>query len=286
MFKVPDTQVAGHHAEGGQLGPLIDDSGRFYKPLQSKGRGLHELEFYTKFASLSEIPDHIRGFFPVFSGSKTIEASDGSGPCVHIILQDLMFGRTNPSVMDIKMGSRTWYPQASDSYIQKCLQKDRESTSVSLGFRVSGLQVYTGEDSGPWKPAKNLVRSFSHEDVRLVLKRFVSSNPSLDKDTIPDCLFASLVYGGSDGVLAQLKKLKEWFEGQTLFHFYSCSVLMLFEKETAEKSKIGSAEVKLVDFAHVVDGDGVIDHNFLGSLCSLIKFISDIVKDADKEDGV
>ena len=35
--------------------------------------------------------------------------------------------------------------------------------------------------------------------------------------------------------------------------------------------------VKLVDFAHVAEGNGVIDHNFLGGLCSLIKFISDIV---------
>ena len=34
MLKVPDHQVAGHQGGHGQPGPLIDDSGRFYKPLQ------------------------------------------------------------------------------------------------------------------------------------------------------------------------------------------------------------------------------------------------------------
>ena len=34
-----------------------------------------------------------------------------------------------------------------------------------------------------------------------------------------------------------------------------------------------------MDFAHVEEGNGVIDHNFLGGLCSLIKFISEVLTD-------
>uniref|UniRef100_A0A5B6ZWL5 Inositol polyphosphate multikinase n=2 Tax=Davidia involucrata TaxID=16924 RepID=A0A5B6ZWL5_DAVIN len=277
MLKVPLHQVAGHQASGGQLGPLIDDSGRFYKPLQSDERGSSEVAFYTSFSSNTRIPDHICRFFPVFYGTQLLEASDGSGLHPHLVLQDLVSGRLNPSIMDIKIGSRTWPPESSDDYMQKCLKKDRESTSLPLGFRVSGLQIYGSKESGFWKPEKKLIKNFSAEDVKLVLRKFVSSNASTDSDSELDCSFASVIYGGSTGILAQLLELKAWFEDQTIFHFYSCSVLLVYEKELVLKGRSSGAEVKLIDFAHVVEGRDVIDHNFLGGLCSLIKFVSEIL---------
>ncbi|KAH7866840.1 hypothetical protein Vadar_025660 [Vaccinium darrowii] len=277
MLKVPAHQVAGHQASDGKLGPLVDDSGRFYKPLQSEERGANEVAFYTSFSSNKQIPDHIRRFFPVFYGTQLLKASDGSGMCPHLVLQDLVSSHINPSIMDIKIGSRTWPPQASEDYIAKCLKKDRGSTSTELGFRISGFQVYGSKESGYWKPDKRYFRSFTTEDVKLALRKFVSSNASADSDCNPDCAFASVIYGGSMGILAQLLELKAWFEDQTIFHFYSCSVLMMFEKELALKGRSSGAEVKLVDFAHVVEGRGVIDHNFLGGLCSLIKFTSEIL---------
>ncbi|KAL6972940.1 inositol polyphosphate multikinase [Sarracenia purpurea var. burkii] len=282
MLKVPAHQVAGHQAVDGKLGPLVDDSGRFYKPLQSEERGSNEVAFYTSFSSNTRIPDHIRRFFPVFFGTQLLEASDGSGMLPHIVLQDIGSSYLNPSIMDIKIGPRTWPPQASEDYIVKCLKKDRETTSVSLGFRVSGFQIYEDKGSGFWKPQKQFFQNFSADDVRLVLKKFVSSNASAELDSDPDCAFASIVYGGSTGILAQLLELKAWFEDQTIFHFYSCSVIMMYEKELVLKGRNSVAEVKLVDFAHVVEGKGVIDHNFLGGLCSLIKFISEILTTPDE----
>jgi 1D-myo-inositol-tetrakisphosphate 5-kinase/inositol-polyphosphate multikinase len=277
MLKIPDHQVAGHQAGGGKLGPLVDDSGRFYKPLQSDERGTNEAAFYTSFSSTTRIPDHIRKFFPVFHGTQLLQASDGSGLLPHLVLQDVVSNRLNPSIMDLKIGTMTWPPQASEDYIAKCLKKDRETTSVSLGFRITGFQVYGSKESGFWKPHKKFVQGFSTDDVKLVLRKFASSNASGDSDLDPDCAFASVVYGGSNGILAQLLELKAWFEDQTIFHFYSCSVLLIYEKELALKGSSTGAEIKLVDFAHVVEGKGVIDHNFLGGLCSLIKFISEIL---------
>ncbi|GFZ17285.1 inositol polyphosphate kinase 2 alpha [Actinidia rufa] len=98
----------------------------------------------------------------------------------------------------------------------------------------------------------------------------------------PDCAFALVVYGESSGILVQLLELKTWFEDQTIFHFYSCSVLMMYEKELAIEGRSSGAVVKLVDFAHVVEGRGVIDHNFLGGLYSLIKFILEIFTTPDE----
>ncbi|XP_044491330.1 inositol polyphosphate multikinase alpha [Mangifera indica] len=282
MLKIPDHQVAGHQAHDGNLGPLIDDSGRFYKPLQDDERGSTEVAFYTSFSSNKMIPDHIRRFFPIFYGTQFLEASDGSGLRPHLVMEDLVSKHLTPSIIDIKIGSRTWYPQASEDYIQKCLKKDGETTSLLLGFRLSGLQVYLNKESGFWKPEKTLVQAFTADDVRFVLRKFVSSNSPTDSKSVPDCAFAPTVYGGSTGILAQLLELKAWFEDQTIYHFNSCSVLMVYEKESLLKGRGSGAEIKLLDFAHVVEGRGVIDHNFLGGLCSFIKFVSDILTCPDE----
>lgn len=278
MFKIPPHQVAGHHASNGTLGPLVDDSGRFYKPLQGGDRGSAEVEFYERFSSNTEIPDRIRRFFPVFYGTRVMNGSDGfEHP--HIVLQDLASSRTNPTVMDIKIGSRTFGPEPSDDYIAKCLKRDRETTSLRLGFRISGLQVYISEELGFYKPPRDLVLKSSVDDVKFLFMRFVSSNPS---GSDPDHVLASNVYGGPNGILAQLLELKAWFEDQTIYHFCACSLLFMFEKAMASEEGAGSdVQVKLIDFAHVTEGRGVIDHNFLGGLCSLIKFVSEILGDTE-----
>ncbi|KAK9054620.1 hypothetical protein SSX86_025699 [Deinandra increscens subsp. villosa] len=277
MLKIPDHQVAGHAAGIGKLGPLIDESGRFYKPLQSDKRGSEEVAFYESFSSNTNIPEHIRKFFPTYYGTKIMKASTGADH-PHIVLQDLTSGSVNPSVMDIKIGSRTWAPEASEAYIAKCLKKDRETTSTSLGFRLSGLQVYIGDELGFYKPDRDYMRKISPDDVKLLLRNFVSSNPSTETETGqgPDCGLAHSVYGGPNGILAQLLELKKWFEDQTIYHFYACSLLFMFDKGLASDGAGSNVVVKLIDFAHVADGNGIIDHNFLGGLCSLIKFISDI----------
>ncbi|KAL2478976.1 Inositol polyphosphate multikinase beta [Forsythia ovata] len=277
MLKVPNHQVAGHQAGDGKLGPLVDDSGRFYKPLQGNKRGSNELAFYTSFSSNTRIPDHIRRFFPNFYGTQLVEASDGSGLQPHLVLQDLNFRRVKPSIMDIKIGSRTWAPQASEDYIHKCLKKDRETSSLPLGFRLSGFQIYQNRELGFWKPERTSFQSLPADEVKLLLRKLVSSNAYANLDSKPDCSFASIVYGGSTGILSQLLELKAWFEDQTIYHFYSSSVLIMYEKEFASNGKSPRAEIKLIDFAHVYEGQGVIDHNFLGGLCSLIKFISEIL---------
>lgn len=286
MFKVPDHQVAGHVAGVGKLGPLVDDSGRFYKPLQDGKRGTEEVSFYESFTSNTKIPENIRKFFPIFYGTKIMKASTGTEH-PHIVLQDLVSSRVSPSVMDIKIGSRTWAPEATEAYITKCLKKDRESTSVSLGYRLSGLRVFINDESGFYKPERDIMRKAGPDDVKLFLMKFVSSNPESESESEsePDCSLAGSVYGGLNGILSQLLELKAWFEDQTMYHFYACSLLFMFEKGLALKGATTNAQVKLIDFAHVTEGKGVIDHNFLGGLCSLIKFISDIIPDKNHHEN-
>ncbi|CAN8264743.1 unnamed protein product [Cochlearia groenlandica] len=281
MLKVPEHQVAGHIAIDGKLGPLVDDKGRFFKPLQGDARGENEAKFYDSFSSNNKVPDHIRRYFPIYHGIELVQASNGSGKLPHIVLEDVVSGYSKPSVMDVKIGSRTWYPDASQEYFSKCIKKDRETTTVSLGFRVSGFRVFDHQESGFWRAEKKLVLGYNADGARLALRKFVSSNSPAGSNSLPNCAFAAEVYGGSDGILSQLLELKAWFETQTMYHFNSCSILMVYENESILMNGGDGAlraQVKLVDFAHVLDGNGVIDHNFLGGLCSFIKFIKDILQ--------
>ncbi|XP_020232615.1 inositol polyphosphate multikinase beta [Cajanus cajan] len=170
MLKVPEHQVAGHKAKDGVLGPLVDDTGRFYKPLQNNDRGSRELSFYSSLSSHPSIP---LPFSPAFHGTKVVEASDGSGPHPHLVLEDLLRGYAKPSVMDVKIDSRTWHLGDSDDYIAKCLAKDRESSTIPLAFRISGDAL------SAWEPPRKSLQSLSAHDALFILRKFVSSNAHL-----------------------------------------------------------------------------------------------------------
>ncbi|KAL8489584.1 hypothetical protein ACS0TY_025485 [Phlomoides rotata] len=119
-------------------------------PLQGDEGGTNEVSFYTSFSSNTNVPGHITRFFPKFDGTQLMEASNGSCMKPHLILQDITFQRANPSVMDIKIGSRTWAPQSTEDYIHKCLKKDRATSSISLRFSLSGMQVFEIVETGFW----------------------------------------------------------------------------------------------------------------------------------------
>lgn len=281
-LRPPEHQVAGHRAAVNKLGPLVDGAGLFYKPLQALDRGEQELAFYTAFSAHPAVPPRIRDtFFPRFHGTRRLPTAASPGEShPHLVLDDILDGLAAPSVTDIKIGACTWPPRAPEPYVAKCLAKDRATTSVLLGFRVSGIRV---ADAGGavWRPDRSELKGTDIPGVRRFLRRFVSS---VGGDGL-DCALAAAVYGGEGGVLAQLRELKAWFEEQTLFHFYSASVLLSYDANAASLAggSVGRAvRVKLVDFAHVVESEGVIDHNFLGGLCSLIKFIDDIVAEVSR----
>lgn len=56
-------------------------------------------------------------------------------------LEDVAKQYRHPSIIDIKLGFRTWYPSADQRYIDKCKVKDASTTQAALGFKICGMQV-------------------------------------------------------------------------------------------------------------------------------------------------
>jgi hypothetical protein len=81
-------------------------------------------------------------------------------------------------------------------------------------------------------------------------------------------------------VLEQLRGMAAVFRRQAGYHFFSASVLMLYEG-AAQTAGEARASVRLIDFAHAfpaaAHGGAGPDTNFLGGLTGLIAAIEEVV---------
>lgn len=63
-----------------------------------------------------------------------------------IVLENIAAGFTRPNVIDVKLGSRLWADDAVPDKRARLDQASKETTSGSLGFRIAGMKVWTGEE--------------------------------------------------------------------------------------------------------------------------------------------
>jgi 1D-myo-inositol-tetrakisphosphate 5-kinase/inositol-polyphosphate multikinase len=69
--------------------------------------------------------------------------------------------------------------------------------------------VYESVNATVWKAPRVWCKNITVSDVPVALERYVSSNPSDEQNW--DAAFASDVYGGTHGAIAQLQELKAWY---------------------------------------------------------------------------
>ena len=132
------TQIAGHGSEEGDGGKgfLKRQDGKLLKPIQAPPRGPRELEFYRSM-NLSDDPSDIKllSCIPEFFGVEKVGFRNGITVMEEfLILRDITENMVQPAVMDIKIGSRTWGPDAS---AKKQAQEDSKyvDTKHPYGFR-------------------------------------------------------------------------------------------------------------------------------------------------------
>lgn len=155
-------------------------------------------------------------------------------------LEDLARMYSHPCIIDIKIGHRTWYPDADESYIERCKKKDANTTQLDLGFKICGMQVYRHSVGGYWRASKRWCKTLSKSTIDRALESFVHNENGLKPMD---------VYGGPGGVIHQMSLLEEWFAYQTEFCFYSSSILILYEGD-AKSSSEANISLRMVDFAH------------------------------------
>ncbi len=70
--------------------------------------------------------------------------------------------------------------------------------------------------------------------------------------------------------IREFKVIQEWFKKQTTYHFYSSSVIVVYDAELNDKN---SVRIKIADFAHVFPAENRIDENYLYGLNNLVEHL-------------
>ena len=245
-------QVAGHFKES-----MLQCGGKVFKPCIKRDAFLREVQVYERFMT-SKHADKWKEFTSIYYGTQTQSLLD------YLVLEDLTAGYNQPSVCDFKVGLRTYEPTATPDKIES--QSTKFRFQKQLGFRVSGAKVFN-------------VITQQYEIYDKLYGR--NLNPATICESVA-CLF----HDGRkfrDEVLQryvqQLQYLSALMETQTEFHFYSASLLFLYEAdcENCYVGKEKQAQVKLIDFAHTLVDQNSMDDNFVQGLQLLIKTFQQIL---------
>jgi len=139
------TQIAGHGSEGdGQRAILKREDGRLLKPIQKPPKGHREAGFYLGInqSTADEVDQVIRAHIPRFFGIESVGFTNG----VHVteqflVLEDITDGFSHPNIIDVKIGSQTWGPDASEGKIAQEKSKYL-GTKIPFGFSILGMLVH------------------------------------------------------------------------------------------------------------------------------------------------
>lgn len=266
-------QVGGHGAWDKDQAMQVNKRGLVLKPIQENKRGEREVQFFKTVASSTDPAVKVFvDFIPQFHGVSKKTKDDGKVK-EFLVMENLTGNFSKACIMDIKIGTRTWGPDASP---EKIAQQDASyrGTKIPFGFSVPGLSAYRGGDKEEVVvKSKEFGKTLTEENIDQVLEIFLDI--STDKDLARQ--LAQLFIG-------ELKKIEQLFLTQTTYNFYASSLLFVYDAEGAKNNKsLGSEHlkeflnVKMIDFAHVWPAEeGKIDQNYLKGVQSLIKLFSNV----------
>eukprot|EP00298_Acanthocystis_sp_HF-20_P010508 c18890_g1_i1.p1 GENE.c18890_g1_i1~~c18890_g1_i1.p1 ORF type:complete len:319 (-),score=118.44 c18890_g1_i1:112-1068(-) len=251
-------QVAGH---GGILTHPGD--GTVLKPAIPK-----EMSLYQNVHSKQE---HVlTPFIPIFHGVTRIgdevenpnQCAEKPIPHQYIVLEDLFHDFMNPSILDIKMGTKLYSETADPQKKERAIRKARESTSGKLGFRVCGLQVYHPNSCEYFKKDKEFGRTLIESNICDAFRFFIFDGTKINYQIIP--FFISS--------LENLLKAISQLDG---YRFISSSLLLFYDSNPENKTGKPKIGVRMIDFgkSNISISKKGPDSGFIFGLENIIKYL-------------
>ncbi|KAL4240251.1 hypothetical protein ACF0H5_001045 [Mactra antiquata] len=215
---IPRNQVAGHKHEGRSKLGLLEHEGYILKALQKPPRGTRELDFYKKvFDKDCSDKDtlQLRQFMPDYFGSFRF---DEYPDVTYLKLENLVGQFRKPCVVDIKMGKKTYDPEAGPAKIAKEMTKFPHVEK--FGFQFTGMQTYDPVEQRTKFYDKFFCRKLGEDELLYKgLGTYFSIKHGLRKDAIRL-------------LLQKLRAIEQWFVTQRRYSFYASSLLMIYEGDT------------------------------------------------------
>lgn len=183
-----------------------------------------------------------------------------------IVLENVVAGFQHPNILDVKLGARLWADDAPTAKRLKLDDVSKETTSSSLGFRITGMKVWMGNE-----PQTSAGADVNIEEIKDGYKSFGKSyGRAFKADNVRDAFVTYL--GGREpaadqshlkrkrGKLLARRLLRELESMQfALEHeesrMYSASILMVYEgnEEALERAL---AEERFTEDENGRDGHG------------------------------
>ncbi len=289
------------------------------KPLPSDDRGYREAGFYelvavscdrwnrrdrnSDAAPLNRETDLMRrlaGFVPSYYGV----VNDGNGPDrlgsdAYLLLRDTTAAFSRPCVIDIKMGKQTYEPGSTLGKVMK--EKSKYPEQSTFGFRITGMNIYDphSPDADPTDGYRKYDKHFgrglkSTKDIKSTLLSFFTQAAEGGKPKKEGAFGRdrSMREKGLGGVRnrviiemrRQLKKLSAWFKDNESLHFYSSSILFVYEGDEYSDS-FDVSKLRMIDFAHVVREEGR-DSGYLDGLYGVLRILDEVLNEQEKVGGL
>lgn len=167
----------------------------------------------------------------------------------HILLNDVTINFVRPCVIDIKMGTQTYEPDAPKE--KKKRERAKYKSQEDFGFRIIGKRIYQpsnkkSDEHGFVFYNKEFGRSLtSREAVKDAFLKYFGLE-TVRRDILQMRLKAIT------NILLKLRSLKNWFKDNDTFSFSSSSLLIAYEgEEGAMSENLDMVNVKMIDFGRV-----------------------------------
>ncbi|ETI35232.1 hypothetical protein F441_18244 [Phytophthora nicotianae CJ01A1] len=181
----------------------------------------------------------------------------------YLVLGDLTRNFCRPCVLDIKMGTRQHGEDASPAKVISHTAKCAATTSLALGLRLCGMQIY-GEHEGTYTIwDKTWGRQLKPDDIEPALETYLTSGSAIRWDALEE-------------LLAKICQLKNIMSETTGLRCWGSSLLLIYEGDQSYGPP--NADVRLIDFAHcqISSSLDTPDEGMLLGLSNIDHYLSNI----------